>query len=127
MNPDCSVYSTRDEKSTKSRVSSRVITQMGVRSTTQASDPRDTRAFARRSSKEGIASPQQSNALDAMEWCWKPNNCDLHSLDPIWFLQLFRNTDNGEFLPIRVIFGLKVDMSTIDLMLEVVRLGLSFH
>lgn len=35
----------------------------------------------------------KSNALDIVNWRWKPNHCDLPQFDPLRFLQRYRDTN----------------------------------
>ncbi|THG19852.1 hypothetical protein TEA_020948 [Camellia sinensis var. sinensis] len=37
----------------------------------------------------------KSNALDIVNWRWKPNHCDLPQFDPLRFLQRYRDTNIG--------------------------------
>ncbi|PKA62837.1 hypothetical protein AXF42_Ash019420 [Apostasia shenzhenica] len=38
----------------------------------------------------------KSNALDLLQWRWKPSGCDLPLLDPVHFLHRFRNKNIGK-------------------------------
>lgn len=40
----------------------------------------------------------KSNALDIIKWRWKPDDCDLPQFDPLSFLQLYRDTNIGNFI-----------------------------
>ncbi|KAG9441606.1 hypothetical protein H6P81_017460 [Aristolochia fimbriata] len=37
----------------------------------------------------------KANAHDLVKWRWRPRDCDLPPLDPVWFLERFRDTNIG--------------------------------
>lgn len=39
----------------------------------------------------------KSNAAEITKWKWKPNGCDLQPLDPVKFLEAYRDTNIGTF------------------------------
>lgn len=46
----------------------------------------------------------KSNALDIVNWRWKPHRCELPQFDPLRFLESFRNTNIGMF-PLYLLFS----------------------
>jgi PMR5 N terminal Domain len=39
----------------------------------------------------------KSNAQDLLRWRWQPSGCNLPLVDPISFLERYRNTNIGKF------------------------------